>query len=286
MKKIVLCLFIVGMVSVGGCSQYGESIDEAQNVEDYSIYSGEWSSDGYSKEDIYKVEGGGILNISVEGNYVEGNYIYVQSESYRIAEVDNISAYIDHSVCEFSFQDDGWGNEGKIKITFGEKIIVEIDALITNPDNSTGMSITGAVLMRENDVKESEGNNNEIDSMEQRIADTEIYRKQSTYWNVVMDWDEENGRTGMDRPIEPLLLSDEKEYTLEELKNYPDTILYLAKNEIYAKHGYIFKDENLQNYFLGQIWYEPEISSEEFDDQVFNKYEKNNLKLLLELLEK
>jgi hypothetical protein len=38
-----------------------------------------------------------------------------------------------------------------------------------------------------------------------------------------------------------------------EINDYLEEILYLALNEIYARHGYIFKDEDLQNYFMGQV---------------------------------
>ena len=54
----------------------------------------------------------------------------------------------------------------------------------------------------------------------------------------------------------------------------------IAKNEIYARHGYIFKDENLKNYFMGQLWYIPSVKAEEFYDSVFSDIEKRNLELL------
>lgn len=67
------------------------------------------------------------------------------------------------------------------------------------------------------------------------------YRAASVYWSEVVEWDEDNGRYGMDRPLEPILSSDQREYTIEELKDYPEDILYLALNEIYARHGYILE---------------------------------------------
>ena len=33
--------------------------------------------------------------------------------------------------------------------------------------------------------------------------------------------------------------------------------LELMRNEIYARHGYVFNDQNLQNYFSSQPWYRP-----------------------------
>ena len=54
----------------------------------------------------------------------------------------------------------------------------------------------------------------------------------------------------------------------------------LARNEIYARHGRMFKKENLQQYFNGQSWYIPVYSPEEFSESVFNDYEKENIKLI------
>ncbi|MDO5521946.1 MAG: YARHG domain-containing protein [bacterium] len=119
---------------------------------------------------------------------------------------------------------------------------------------------------------------------EEKLLDGAVYRSGNKYWNEVVEWDEKNLRTGLDRPMEPLLNTDSKIYNKEELKEYPQNILYLAKNEIYAKHGYIFKNTELQNYFLGQVWYVPEKQKTEFSDDVFNEYEKSNLELLASLL--
>jgi hypothetical protein len=71
-----------------------------------------------------------------------------------------------------------------------------------------------------------------------------------------------------------------KYYEEEEFQKVPAEIIHLAKNEIYAKHGYIFKDEDLNNYFMGCAWYQPVNNSGKFSDLVFNDYEKHNLELL------
>ena len=84
--------------------------------------------------------------------------------------------------------------------------------------------------------------------------------------------------------IDPLYETDKQYYAKEDFQDVPQLIIYLAKNEIYARHGYIFQNESLNNYFKGQLWYAPLVKAEEFDDSVFNEYEKENLKLLVELL--
>ena len=55
------------------------------------------------------------------------------------------------------------------------------------------------------------------------------------------------------------------------------------QNEIYARHGFIFSDPDLDNYFRGLIWYTPQKGAAEFDDSVFNEIEVHNLGILARL---
>ena len=275
-------------INICACSQNENLREESTSISipisDYAIYSGTWTSNGYAENYIYTQEGGAILSTQIEENHLEDTYVYVQNSCYRIASVENIDTEIMDSVAEFDFEDDGWGNSGKVRIVFGEQVSVEINELEKNPDNATGMAISSAVLDRENsteiDTEEARDENN----VDQQMMARDPYRAASAYWSEVVEWDEDNGRYGMDRPLEPILSSDQREYTIEELKDYPEDILYLALNEIYARHGYIFRNENLQNYFMGQVWYTPLVEGENFSDEVFNEYEKENLKVLLKIL--
>ena len=53
-----------------------------------------------------------------------------------------------------------------------------------------------------------------------------------------------------------------------------------AINEIYARHGRIFKDEPYNSYFRSCEWYVPLYEDDEFDDSCFNDYEKTNIQRL------
>lgn len=286
--KRLWCLIIIWffVINICACSKNEILTEESASIatSDYATYSGTWTSNGYDENYIYTQEGGAILSAQIEGNHLEGTYVYVQNNSYRIALVENIDAEIIDSVAEFDFDDDGWGNSGKVRIVFGEQVSVEINELEKNPDNTTGMAISPAVLDRENGAETDTDEDSDENNIEEQIMDREPYRAASGYWNTVVEWDEDNGRYGMDRPLEPILCSDQREYTIEELKDYPEDILYLALNEIYARHGYIFRNEDLQNYFMGQVWYTALADGENFSDEVFNEYEKENLKVLLKIL--
>lgn len=273
-------------INICACSQKEILKEEGTSVSasDYTTYSGTWTSNGYAENYIYTQEGGAILSAQIEENHLEGTYVYVQNNSYRIASIENINAEIVDSVAEFDFDDDGWGNSGKVRIAFGKQVSVEISELEKNPDNATGMAISPAVLSRENNAEIDADEESNENNAEQQMMELDSYRVASKYWNEVVEWDEDNGRYGMDRPLEFILSSDQREYTIDELKDYPEDIIYLALNEIYARHGYIFKNEDLQNYFMGQVWYAPLVEGENFSDEVFNDYEKENLKVLLKIL--
>ena len=60
----------------------------------------------------------------------------------------------------------------------------------------------------------------------------------------------------------------------------------IARNEIYARHGRIFKDEQLQNYFESCSWYEGTISADDFDIDMLNSSEKENAIMILAYEEK
>ena len=83
--------------------------------------------------------------------------------------------------------------------------------------------------------------------------------------------------------IYPIYATDTRYYQASDFSNVPPLIIHLAKNEIYARHGYIFKNQDLNAYFLSQLWYLPEFDSETFDSSVFNEYENANLQLLVQL---
>lgn len=58
---------------------------------------------------------------------------------------------------------------------------------------------------------------------------------------------------------------------LSQLSNYE---LGIARNEIYARHGYIFQLDQFRRYFESQSWYVPRYTDQ--SDISLNKYEKYN----------
>lgn len=77
--------------------------------------------------------------------------------------------------------------------------------------------------------------------------------------------------------------ADKAYYTRNELSELDAQELRLAKNEIYARHGLLFNDQELQRYFDSKSWYQGSIPPGKFDDNVLNKYEKENIDLIVSM---
>lgn len=62
-----------------------------------------------------------------------------------------------------------------------------------------------------------------------------------------------------------------------ELSSYSDRELSIMRNEIFARHGYIFKRADLKEYFSTKPWYNPQYSNV---DNMLSKTEKKNVEII------
>lgn len=69
-------------------------------------------------------------------------------------------------------------------------------------------------------------------------------------------------------------------YTLEDLSILDSYGLKITRNEIFARHGRMFNDQELQEYFKRQQWYVPQIAANDFDTSCLNEVEKYNVNLI------
>lgn len=78
--------------------------------------------------------------------------------------------------------------------------------------------------------------------------------------------------------------SDSRLYTREELEGLSDWELYIARNEIFARHGRQFSNADLVDYFEARPWYNGEYEPADFDSWFTpNEFEKANTDLILEV---
>lgn len=72
--------------------------------------------------------------------------------------------------------------------------------------------------------------------------------------------------------------------TEDDLSVFSNSELRLIRNEIFARHGRIFYDEELSGYFGGKAWYNPMYSPDQFDanmDQYLTACELANLDVII-----
>lgn len=287
MKKfqyIVVLLFVIVLGT--GCSNdekqenfLSETENEIENKEDgviYEVYTGNWSNDGRTHDQILS-EGGVELSCTItESNRLTGTLFAQQEMTERFAVVEDISGEIEQNELLFDYADDGWGNSGTLHMQFrNDSIYVEI-LNYCEADGGSDYGISSYYeLIRENEAESREK------ELENTIDERSQYYRASAYYLEIVDyWENVREARDVSNVNEPLFATNKQYYTKENFENEPKLVIHLAKNEIYARHGYIFKNEDLYNYFMGCVWYNPTCKAEDFDDSVLNEYEKANLEIL------
>ena len=79
--------------------------------------------------------------------------------------------------------------------------------------------------------------------------------------------------------------SNSRYLTYEDYKDLSWWHLILARNEIFARHGRRFVNDEIQAYFDGCAWYRGTIAPEDFDSSVLNDYEVKNVYILKDAAE-
>lgn len=74
--------------------------------------------------------------------------------------------------------------------------------------------------------------------------------------------------------------SDKKLLTEEDLDGLSADDCKLARNEIYARHGRKFNDEEIQSYFDSKDWYEGTVEPDDFKDEYLPEIERKNVQFI------
>lgn len=90
-----------------------------------------------------------------------------------------------------------------------------------------------------------------------------------------------------DMPTEPpeyyIWPTDTQYITYNDLYGYSRYEIMLMRNELYARYGCYFQDEEIRSYFLDQSWYTPNVNmlAVEFSIDQFSDIERANLETIL-----
>jgi hypothetical protein len=77
--------------------------------------------------------------------------------------------------------------------------------------------------------------------------------------------------------------TDTQYITSDDLDGFARKEIMLMRNELYARHGCSFQDEEIRTYFEAQSWYDPDpdLLAIDFKREWFNEYETANLDTIL-----
>ena len=98
-----------------------------------------------------------------------------------------------------------------------------------------------------------------------------------------------NPYTKLNSNVEGFILpfTDSSRITKDDVKDLSEKELVIAYNEIYARKGYIFEDNDLQLYFSGKNWYTPSMLPGSFNTTAeLNEIEQDNYACLQQCVEK
>ena len=295
LKYKMYLISIVGMCLLVGCGKNNieQNDSEIQDSSTFAGYSGYWSYEGKTHEQII-AEGGIELSCTItEDNQFSGTLFSQQEITERFASIEDISGKIEQGELYFDYSDDEWGNSGTLHIQFlSDSIYVDV-LNYKKADSGSDYGINGAfeLIRQKEELSENDITDNSIynsswteEEIIKAVNERSQYYKASAYYSEIIDyWENAREVRDITNVLEPLFETDKKYYTKEEFESEPMLVIHLAKNEIYARHGYIFADVDLYNYFMGCIWYSPTCDAADFDDSIFNEYEKANLEILADL---
>ena len=295
LKYKMYLISIIGMCLLVGCGNNNieQNDSEIQNSSTFAGYSGYWSYEGKTHEQII-AEGGIELSCTItEDDQFSGTLFSQQEITERFASIEDINGKIEQGELYFDYSDDEWGNSGTLHIQFlSDSIYVDV-LNYKKADNGSDYGINGSfeLIRQKEDLSENDITDDLIynsswteEEIINAVNERSQYYKASAYYPEIIDyWENVREVRDISNVLEPLFETDKKYYTKEEFESEPMLVIHLAKNEIYARHGYIFKNEDLYNYFMGCIWYSPICDSADFDDNIFNEYEKANLEILSDL---
>ncbi|MDE6641765.1 MAG: hypothetical protein K2K63_14715 [Acetatifactor sp.] len=206
---IVSIICICLLVGCGNSSTDNITIEQnTSEIQDsiiYDEYSGYWSYEGKTEEQIL-AEGGIELSCTItEDNQFSGTLFVQQEITERIALIENINGKIEQAELYFDYSDDEWGNSGTLHIQFlSDSIYAEV-LNYKKAENGSDYGINGSfeLIRQKEDIAEEEIVN--------AVNERSQYYKASAYYSEIIDyWEDVREVRDISNVIEPLFETDKR----------------------------------------------------------------------------
>lgn len=136
------------------------------------------------------------------------------------------------------------------------------------------------------DIQEETDTDNETiayeDDYQEYVTDNEGTDDNEPEYSEIEEYEEGNIESTSNDSEFLLPNSSDDLISMYELNGFSKEECRIARNEIYARHGRMFKDNELQAYFNSKPWYEGYIDPDVFSESVLSKIELENIKTITE----
>lgn len=219
-------------------------VPAARMVDNYYDYLGSYAA--ISTVDLFREWGGPILTLQINGDYLTYHLSNILPANNQTASITG-QAYMDGSpIITFTRVNDGWGN-----------------------------LVSGTIELLENGSVAVESNVVEYDATAQ--------------WSLAVPYTELapctfDASSFAPNPGDYILPSDTRYITREDLLPLTQFQVQLARNELFARHGYTFNNPDVKAHFMSKSWYheDPSVTSATFGVNDLTPVEKENLDTILE----
>ncbi len=245
-------LLIIAAIIVSVLGNFGESEEEPQKKEEKEIQT---NISDLDMEDFFGQNGARLEELGFEKNAETGEYTALDGAVYVSCTNDTVDAVM----LEGTGEDMPVFHGVKTGMTLAEaeSELADVYSLAGQADNQTSyMNMDTGI----NIVLETDGELISCITVTQMSEEEIAAYMQSMY--IFPD-------------------SDKKYLSEDEVRSVEADMLALGRNEIFARHGYIFGDETYKQYFESMPWYEGTVPADQFNaDEVFNDFEKKNVELI------
>lgn len=249
----------VNWADMSAIAYANENEGDASNNENYSD-----SSENTSDVEI-NYSGDSNSNIRIEdlvGTYRsdDGKYTASISDDYYLEIYQDVIPLSEQITWKMSL----CNTEGGINYTDGTRVCLRV-----KNDGSI-----------ENDISYTGGKGSIIEDVDRLIWNNETENLRVLF--VKADTNDIGGFEGNNENDYLIPDSDSRRITDEDLNKFSAHECMLARNEIYARRGRKFQNEEIQEYFNGKSWYVPIYEPEEFNESLLNAYENYNKDYIVE----
>lgn len=140
------------------------------------------------------------------------------------------------------------------------------------------LSITGAICTKgDNSTSDSDIKKKELELKEKelQLKEKELEMQKRSEGSSNANENSDGNSTAGKYSIYPQ--ASERLLNREDVENLSGWELKIMRNEIFARHGYIFKTEEMRNYFKYESWYVPVHDNV---DNMLTDVEKKNIELI------